>query len=110
MIGPPRNTAASVKHRLLNIARQQGINYQSVLTRYASERLLYRISRSKYGDRFYLKGAYLFTLWLGSPQRATRDLDLLGFGEFNEQIIGEMFHVFCKLEVQQVEYLFSSNQ
>ena len=43
MIGPPRNTAASVKHRLLNIARQQGINYQSVLTRYASERLLYRI-------------------------------------------------------------------
>lgn len=34
--------------------------------------------RLTHGERFLLKGATLFTVWEGSPHRATRDLDLLG--------------------------------
>jgi hypothetical protein len=41
----PRNVAASVRHRLLEIARKQGEDFQLVLTRYVIERLLYRLSR-----------------------------------------------------------------
>jgi len=35
-----------------------------VLSRYAAERLLYRLSRSAYADEFILKGAQLFSLWI----------------------------------------------
>lgn len=49
--------------------------------RYALERLLYRLSISSYRDRFVLKGAMLLTTWFDDPHRATRDVDLLGYGD-----------------------------
>jgi predicted nucleotidyltransferase component of viral defense system len=75
-----KDPAASARARLLNLARRQGQDYQRVLVRFANERLLYRLSRSEYSERFVLKGATLFSLWMGQPHRATRDLDLLGSG------------------------------
>jgi hypothetical protein len=51
-----------------------------VLGRYAIERFLYRLGRSKHRDKFALKGATLFTLWTGQTHRPTKDLDLLGRG------------------------------
>ena len=77
----PKNSPASVRQRLLNLARQRNEEFQLVLTRYAIERLLYRLSASKHGDEFTLKGAMLFQLWTGQPHRSTLDLDLLGSGE-----------------------------
>jgi predicted nucleotidyltransferase component of viral defense system len=66
---------------LLRIARERGDDFQLVLLRYAIERLLFRLSMSSHASTFVLKGAALFTLWTGAPHRATRDLDLLGFGD-----------------------------
>lgn len=77
---PPVDRAASIRARLLNIARDQGVEFNQVLVRFALERMLYRLSRSEHADRFLLKGALLFTLWYGLPHRATRDADLLGYG------------------------------
>ena len=54
-----RNVAASVRQRLLNRARERGEDFQLVLTRYAVERFLYRLSRSPYAGQFVLKGATL---------------------------------------------------
>jgi hypothetical protein len=62
------------------MARDQGEDFQLVLTRFVLERLLYRLGRSDFRDRFILKGAMLFSLWGGTPHRVTRDIDLLGFG------------------------------
>ena len=76
-----KNVAASVRARLLDLARTRGEDFQLVLTRYVNERFLYRLARSGHASRFVLKGATLFTLWRGNPHRATRDLDLLGFGD-----------------------------
>jgi hypothetical protein len=56
----PRNLAGSVRDRLLNLARERREDFQSILTRYAVERLLYRLSVSKHRDQFLLKGAMLF--------------------------------------------------
>jgi hypothetical protein len=58
-----------VRQRLLNIAASKGEDFGLVLTRHALERLLYRLSRSPYRDRFILKGAMLFQAWtrLGLP-------------------------------------------
>jgi hypothetical protein len=55
--------AASIRDRLLNIARANQEDFQGVLIRYAIERLLYRLYQSQYRDEFVLKGAMLFILW-----------------------------------------------
>jgi predicted nucleotidyltransferase component of viral defense system len=72
-----KNLSASVRARLTNLAKAQREDFQDLLSRYARERLLYRLSVSEYQERFILKGALLFACWTGAPHRPTRDLDLL---------------------------------
>ena len=55
MADATRNRGASVRARLLNLARETGRPHDLLLTRYALERLLYRLSRSRHGERFVLK-------------------------------------------------------
>ena len=50
------NYGDSVKARLLNISRRNGQSYQMLVTRYLQERLLYRLSISRFYDHFFLKG------------------------------------------------------
>jgi predicted nucleotidyltransferase component of viral defense system len=78
-----KNISASVRARLLNLSKASGQNFDLILTRFALERLLYRLSQSRFADRFVLKGAMLLMTWLRDPHRGTRDLDLLGFGDPN---------------------------
>ena len=63
----PRNIAVSVRQRLLNRAREQKEDLQLVLTRYALERLLFRLSQSQHADSFILKGAFMFFIWTDEP-------------------------------------------
>jgi len=81
MADKPRNVGASVRARLQNLAAQKGQVFDILLTRYALERFLYRLSRSQFSGQFVLKGAMLMTTWFDEPHRPTRDLDLLGFGD-----------------------------
>jgi predicted nucleotidyltransferase component of viral defense system len=76
----PSNIAKSVKDRLLDVARNDGLPFDVLLVRYALERLLYRLSISAYQDRFILKGGMLVITWVGDDKRMTRDADFLGFG------------------------------
>ena len=85
------NVAASVRARLLNVAKAQGVDFNQVLVRFALERILYRMTQSRHADRFLLKGALLFTLWYDMPHRATRDADLLGFGASDLASVAETF-------------------
>lgn len=85
------NTAASVRARLLNLAKAQGVDFQQMLVRFALERILYRLSQSQHADRFLLKGALLFTLWYDMPHRPTRDADLLGFGASDLASVAQTF-------------------
>lgn len=86
-----KDLAASVRARLLNIAKSEGSDFNQLLVRYALERFLYRLSQSPHADRFLLKGALLFTLWYDMPHRPTRDADLLGFGPSDLQSISQTF-------------------
>lgn len=85
------NLAASVRARLLNVAKAQGVDFNQALVRFALERILYRLSQSEHADRFLLKGALLFTLWYDLPHRATRDADLLGFGASDLESVIQTF-------------------
>lgn len=68
----PRNVPASVRARLAEVALTRGDEFQLVLTRYAIERFLYRLSVSPHADGFVLKGAMLYQLWVAEPTRANR--------------------------------------
>ena len=93
-----RNVAASVRTRLLNRARESKQDFSLILTRYAIERLLYRISVSTHADQFLLKGALLFDLWFDIPHRPTRDADFLGFGSAELPHIEGVFREICAIE------------
>lgn len=102
----PRNLAASVRHRLTDLARKQGEDFQLVLTRYAIERLLYRLSRSAHREEFVLKGAMLFQLWTQQRHRPTRDLDLLGRGNHSIGTLAQVFKEVCALTVEDDGLVF----
>lgn len=93
------NTAASVRARLLNLAKAQGVDFNQVLVRFALERILYRLSQSDHAGHFLLKGALLFTLWYDMPHRATRDADLLGFGSTDLEAVTQTFRDIASVEV-----------
>ena len=101
-----RNIGASVRARLLDRARAERSDFQILLTRYALERLLYRLSVSPHRDRFILKGAMLFVTWVANPFRPTRDLDLLGSGDNDTEAIAETFRVICAQPVADDGVIF----
>lgn len=93
-----KNVAASVRSRLLNKARAEKLDFNLLLTRYALERMLYRLSISKQRDQFLLKGALLFDLWFDIPHRPTHDADFLGFGSAEIPHIESLFREVCQIE------------
>ena len=95
----PRNIGASVRQRLLNLAHARGQPMELLLTRYALERLLHRLSLSPHRERFVLKGAMLLATWFDEPHRATRDVDLLGFGDAAEDALLATFREIMAVEV-----------
>ncbi len=95
---PLQNIGASVRARLLNLAKERNQPFDLLLTRYTLERLLYRLSLSQYRERFVLKGAMLMTSWIDDPHRPTRDLDLLGFGDSNPEAVLGVFREICAVK------------
>ena len=95
---PLRNVGASVGARLLNLAKERNQPFELLLTRYALERLLYRLSSTRHRERFVLKGAMLIATWFVDPHRPTRDLDLLGFGDPDSDAIAQAFREVCAVQ------------
>lgn len=95
---PVRNIGASVRARLLNLAKERNQTLDALLTRYVLERLLYRLSSTKHRDRFVLKGAMLMATWFHDPHRPTRDLDLLGFGDPDPDALIGVFREICAMQ------------
>lgn len=74
----PKNTAASVRQRLLDEARATGRPFNELLQYFAMERFLYRLSVSPHCEDFVLKGALMLATWQVSHTRPAKDIDLLG--------------------------------
>ncbi len=93
-----KNMGASVRARLLALAKERNQPFDLLLTRYTLERLLYRLSTSRHRDRFALKGAMLLAGALDDPFRPTRDLDLLGFGDPAPDAMIQVFREICAID------------
>lgn len=94
------NLPASIRARLLALSKATSQTFDLLLTRFALERLLYRLSKSRYADRFVLKGAMLLATWFNDPTRPTRDIDLLGFGDPDSDEILQAFREIMQVEVE----------
>lgn len=79
-----KDIAASLRARLLNMARASGRDFDALLLQYMQERFLYQLSISPYRRHLILKGALLFLAYEMSLLRPTKDIDFLGFSIPNE--------------------------
>lgn len=101
--------ARSLQARLARHARSAGMDPNLVLTRYAVERFLYRLSRSPHAERFVLKGALLLLVWLGETLRSTRDADLLGTGDMSGEALVTIFREVCDIAVEADGMAYASD-
>jgi len=82
-----KNIQASIRDRLKNKTKETNRPFSEILQYYGMERFLYRFSRSKYADKFILKGALMFTVWQVPERRTTLDIDFSA--RFDNQITQE---------------------
>jgi predicted nucleotidyltransferase component of viral defense system len=106
---PISNLGASVRQRLLNLRDKTGQDFNALLTQFAIERFLYRLSRSSLKDRVVLKGAMLFRVWSGSLHRPTNDIDLLGSGEATTSAVAAMIREIINTAVEDDGILFDAD-
>ena len=69
------NSSTQLKALIRNMSKDKKINAQILLRNYMLERLLERISVSKYRDKFILKGGMLVAAMVGIDTRSTMDMD-----------------------------------
>lgn len=81
---PSPNIAASVRARLMNVARKNNRDFDAVLLQYFQERFLFRLSVSPYREHLILKGALMFLAYEMPLLRTTRDIDFLGKATSND--------------------------
>lgn len=109
-----KRNVMSLKAVINNIAKENKVSAQSVLQTYMLERLLERISMSKYKDNFILKGGMLISAMLGIDSRTTMDMDTTIKGvALTEENISSIMKEICKMnidddvtfEVQKIELI-----
>lgn len=102
-----KNYGKSIRSKLLNIAKEENIFYQTLLTRYFQERLLYRISQTRYRNNFYLKGGALMYAYERFAARPTLDIDFLGNNISNEESsIVKAFKEICSVIYEKDGVIF----
>lgn len=92
--------AIQFKAIVRNISKEKKISAQLVLQNYMLERLLERISLSKYKDNFILKGGFLIASMVGLDTRATMDMDVTIKGQpVNPENIKMIFNEIIQISV-----------
>ncbi|MFQ5901656.1 MAG: nucleotidyl transferase AbiEii/AbiGii toxin family protein [Thermodesulfobacteriota bacterium] len=96
-----KNKPASVRARLMNIARTEGIDFDALLLRYFQERFLYRLAISEFSEHLVLKGGLLLICLKMPVSRPTRDIDFLAEHLKNdpaeiERIFREIAEISCE--------------
>jgi predicted nucleotidyltransferase component of viral defense system len=100
----------SIRTKLLNVAKKENVFYQTILTRYFQERLLYRVSQTKYRNNFYLKGGALMYAYEQFAARPTLDIDFLGKNISNEgPSIVAAFKEICSVPYDEDGVVFDTN-
>lgn len=102
--------AMQLKAIIKNLAKEKNISAQLVMQNFMLERLLERISISKYQSNFILKGGFLIAAMVGLDTRATMDMDVtIKNLPVNEETVRDMFEDICRIELNDdVTFSFRS--
>jgi Nucleotidyl transferase AbiEii toxin, Type IV TA system len=95
-----KNIPASIRQKLLNLARERNEDFGLILTKYSLERILFRISNSRYREIFILKGALLFEIWTKERYRPTRDADFMAKGDNSPERLVQIFRGISAIEIE----------
>jgi len=92
--------AMQLKATIMNISKSKNISAQIVMQNYMLERLLERISVSRYQSNFILKGGFLIAAMVGLDTRATMDMDATVRGlAVNQDTVMHMFEEISGISV-----------
>ncbi|MBS5001757.1 MAG: nucleotidyl transferase AbiEii/AbiGii toxin family protein [Holdemania filiformis] len=99
-----------LKAAIKNMAKEKNISAQLVMQNFMLERMLERISVSKYQSNFILKGGFLIAAMVGLDTRATMDMDATIKGlPVNEKTVRDMFEEICQIQLNDdVTFSFQS--
>ena len=102
--------AMQLKATIKNMAKEKNISAQLVMQNFMLERMLERISVSKYQSNFILKGGFLIAAMVGLDTRATMDMDATIKGlPVNEKTVRDMFEEICQIQLNDdVTFSFQS--
>ena len=92
--------AMQLKARMKKLSKEKHISAQLLLQNYMMERLLERISQSRYKEYFIIKGGFLIAAMVGLDTRATMDIDATIKGyPVTEKTIKTMFEEICDIYI-----------
>ncbi len=101
-------TPEQLKGAIRNIAKKNNLMPQEVLQMFFFERILERLSVSKFRDNFILKGGLLISSMIGIAQRTTMDMDTTVRGiSMKEENIKAIINEMIAIDVEDgVEFQF----
>lgn len=90
-----------LKAIIKKVSIEKNISSQHVMQNYMMERLLHRLSISKYKNNFILKGGFLIASIVGLDRRATLDIDttIKGF-TLTHDSIRDIFEEVCMIKIE----------
>ena len=92
--------AMQLKAKMKKLSKEKHISAQLLLQNYMMERLLERISQSRYKEYFIIKGGFLIAAMVGLDTRATMDIDATIKGyPVTEKTIKTMFEEICDIYI-----------
>lgn len=96
-----KNISASIRAKLLNMAKKEHIPFQRILTLYKQEGILHRIVMTRYSKDIVLKGGLLFYQLQGFTARPTKDIDLLGSDrDSSDTILQDILSEACTIDIE----------
>ena len=94
-------TPEQLKGAIRNIAKKNNLLPQEILQMFLFERILERLSVSKYKDNFILKGGLLISSIIGIAERTTMDMDTTVRGiPMEEENIKKIIQEIIKIDVE----------
>lgn len=90
----------ALKDKAKNCANKNNLSVQQVLQNYMFERFLERLSKSKYNDKFIIKGGLLLSSIMGINVRTTMDIDADITGmDFEKDEIEKLINEIIKIDL-----------
>ena len=95
--------ARALSNKAKHISQENGVSTNLIINHYFFDAILKRISKSKYKEKFILKGGYLLSIQFGITTRTTGDLDILiAEIEFNKDQISKIIKEILEVEVDDL--------